>query len=63
MVPGEITIEFIDSGSGLELRQWEVVYAQGLRTIVALTELREGVTLSPALFIIEDQSPFDRREF
>jgi outer membrane lipoprotein-sorting protein len=63
LVPGEITIEFIDSGTGLELRQWEVVDAQGLRTIVALTEFREGVSLSPALFIIEDQSPFERREF
>ncbi len=63
MVPGEITIEFIDSGTGLELRQWEVIDAQGLRTIIALTEFREGVTLSPALFIIEDQNPFGRREF
>ncbi len=63
MVPGEITIEFLDSGTGLELRQWAIVDAQGLRTIIALTELREGVTLSPALFIIEDQNPFGRREF
>ncbi len=63
LAPGEITIEFIDSGTGLELRQWEVIDAQGLRTIIALTEFREGVTLSPALFIIEDQNPFGRQEF
>jgi outer membrane lipoprotein-sorting protein len=63
LAPGEITIEFLDSGTGLDLRQWEIVDAQGLRTLVALTELREGVTLSPALFIIEDQNPFGRREF
>nr|TFG54423.1 MAG: hypothetical protein E4H34_02620 [Hyphomicrobiales bacterium] len=63
MVPGEITIEFIDSGTNLELRQWEITDAQGLRTIIAVTELRKGVTLSPALFIIEDQNPFGRREF
>jgi len=63
LAPGEITIEFADSGTGLDLRQWEVIDAQGLRTIVVLTELREGVALSPALFIIEDQNPFGRREF
>ena len=63
LAPGEITIEFLDSGTGLDLRQWEIVDAQGLRTLIALTELRQGVTLSPALFIIEDQNPFGRREF
>ena len=63
MAPGEITIEFVDSGANLELRQWEVIDAQGLRTIIAVTELRKGVTLSPALFIIEDQNPFGRNEF
>ena len=63
LAPGQITIEFADTGAGLELRQWEVLDAQGLRTIVAITEMREGVTLSPALFIIEDRNPFGRREF
>jgi len=63
LAPGEITIEFVDSGTGLDLRQWEIIDAQGLRTIIVLTEFREGVTLSPALFIIEDQNPFGRREF
>lgn len=63
LAAGEITIEFVDSGTGLELRQWEVVDAQGLRTIVVLTELRNGVSLSPALFVIEDRNPFERREF
>lgn len=63
LAPGQITIQFADNGAELELRQWEVVDAQGLRTIVAVTGLREGVTLSPALFIIEDRDPFGRREF
>ena len=63
LAPGQITIEFADTGADLELRQWEVLDAQGLRTIVAVTELREGVTLSPALFIIEDRNPFGRQEF
>ena len=63
LVPGEITIQFVDSGTDLELRQWEIIDAQGLRTIIAVTDLRQGVTLSPALFIIEDQNPFTRREF
>jgi outer membrane lipoprotein-sorting protein len=63
MVPGQITIEFIDNGTNLDLRQWEIIDAQGLRTIIAVTELRKGVTLSPALFLIEDQNPFGRQEF
>ena len=63
LTPGEITIQFLDTGAGLELRQWEVLDAQGLRTIVAVTNLRQGISLSPALFIIEDQNPFGRREF
>ncbi len=41
-----------------------IVIQQALVDIViVLTEFREGVTLSPALFIIEDQNPFGRREF
>jgi outer membrane lipoprotein-sorting protein len=63
LAPGEITIQFVDSGTDLELRQWEIIDAHGLHTIIAVTALREGVTLSPALFIIEDQNPFMRREF
>jgi len=63
LAPGQITIQFADSGAALELRQWEVLDAQGLRTIVTVTDMREGVTLSPALFIIEDRNPFGRREF
>jgi outer membrane lipoprotein-sorting protein len=61
--PGEITLQFVDTGASLELRQWEVLDAQGLRTVIAVTDLREGVNLSPALFIIEDENPFGRREF
>ncbi len=63
LAQGEITLEFADNGADLELRQWEVIDAQGLRTLIAVTELRQGVTLSPALFVIEDQNPFGQREF
>jgi outer membrane lipoprotein-sorting protein len=63
LTPGEITLQFLDNGANLELRQWEVLDAQGLRTIVAVTNLREGISLAPALFIIEDENPFGRREF
>lgn len=63
LAPGQITIEFLDNGAGLELRQWEILDAQGLRTLVAITQMHEGVTLSPALFVIEDRNPFSRDEF
>jgi outer membrane lipoprotein-sorting protein len=63
LAQGEITLEFADTGTALELRQWEVTDAQGLRTLIAVTDLRQGVTLSPALFLIEDDNPFGRQEF
>jgi outer membrane lipoprotein-sorting protein len=58
---GAITLYFADDGSSLELRQWEVEDAQGLRTLVALHGLRQGVSLSPALFQIRELSPFQKR--
>jgi outer membrane lipoprotein-sorting protein len=58
---GQITLFFNDSGSSLELRQWEVVDAQGLRTLVALSNLKSGVTLAPRLFVIQDLTPFQQR--
>jgi outer membrane lipoprotein-sorting protein len=58
---GAISLFFADSGSGLELRQWEVLDAQGLRTQVALSSLKSGVNLNPRLFVIQDLSPFSQR--
>ena len=55
---GEITLVFADSGSSLELRQWEVLDAQGLRTLVALASLTEGVEIPARHFIIQDLDPF-----
>jgi outer membrane lipoprotein-sorting protein len=58
---GQITLFFADSGDSLELRQWEVLDAQGLRTMVALSGLKSGVTLNPRLFVIQDLNPFQQR--
>jgi outer membrane lipoprotein-sorting protein len=59
---GQITLTFADSGSALELRQWEVLDAQGMRTIVVVNDLKLGVDLPARLFVIEDLSPFSHRE-
>lgn len=59
---GQITLTFADTGTGLELRQWEVLDAQNLRTLVALTDLREDTEISPRLFVIHDLSPFQKRK-
>ena len=58
---GQITLLFADSGAGLELRQWDVVDAQNLHTLVALTELHAATDISPKLFVIQDLSPFQKR--
>lgn len=50
---GEITMIF--NSSPLELRQWVVRDAQGLKTTVALSETRANVSLNPELFVIEDE--------
>lgn len=59
---GQITLTFADSGGALELRQWEVLDAQGMRTIVVVNDLKPGVDLPPRLFVIEELSPFPHRE-
>jgi len=57
---GSITLTFADSGADLELRQWDVVDAQGMRTTVVLNEMREVADIPPRLFVIEDLSPFKK---
>jgi outer membrane lipoprotein-sorting protein len=46
---GNISIVFSDSG--LQLKQWTVVDAQGLATTVSLHNIQTGVTLQPELFL------------
>jgi outer membrane lipoprotein-sorting protein len=58
--PGRITLTLADSGSGLELRQWEVVDAQGTRTMVAINDMRQVADIPARLFVIEDLSPFKK---
>jgi outer membrane lipoprotein-sorting protein len=54
---GSITLTFADSGT-LELRQWEVLDAQGARTAVIVNEMRKVADIPARLFVIEDLSPF-----
>lgn len=56
---GSITLTFADSGQ-LELRQWNVVDAQGVRTTIALNEVRQDANIPPTMFVIQDLSPFKR---
>ena len=56
---GAITLVFADSGQ-LELRQWEVVDAQGTRTTIALNEVRQNANIPPTMFVIQELSPFKR---
>jgi outer membrane lipoprotein-sorting protein len=59
---GRITLTFADSGAAsLELRQWEVVDAQGSHTRIVVNEMH-GQRTSPGLFVIQDLSPFKERE-
>lgn len=46
---GSIDITFSDPG--LELKQWAVTDAQGLRTTVSIRDVQKGVSLQPDLFI------------
>jgi outer membrane lipoprotein-sorting protein len=58
---GSITLQFADSGGpGLELRQWEVLDAQGVRTKVVLNNLRQVTDIPPQKFVIQELSPFKR---
>jgi outer membrane lipoprotein-sorting protein len=59
---GELTLIFTDAGqqagaSGIELRQWVVVDAQGLMTQVGLSNIQEAERLDPKLFILNDPAP------
>ncbi|HMI97245.1 MAG TPA: outer-membrane lipoprotein carrier protein LolA [Micropepsaceae bacterium] len=57
---GRITLSFADSGTGLELRQWDVVDAQGSHTTIVVNEMRQAADIPARLFVIEDLSPFKR---
>ena len=57
---GRITLSFADSGAGLELRQWDVVDAQGSHTTIVVNDMREAADIPPRLFVIEDLSPFKK---
>ena len=59
---GSITLNFTDAGNVLELRQWDVVDAQGARTTVVVSEMRQVADLPARLFIIEDLSPFKKSD-
>ena len=56
---GSITLVFADTGQ-LELRQWEVVDAQGIRTTIALNDVRQDANIPPTMFVIQDLSPFKK---
>lgn len=49
---GELTLIFRDPG--LELRNWIIRDAQGYYTTIAVRDIREGVKIDPALFVIKD---------
>jgi len=57
---GSITLTMADSGGSLELRQWEVIDAQGAHTTVSLNGVREAADIPAKLFVIEDLSPFKK---
>jgi len=56
---GSITLILADSGQ-LELRQWEVVDAQGAHTTIALNNVRQDANIPANLFVIQELSPFKR---
>lgn len=55
---GSITLTFADSGQTLELRNWDVVDAQGGHTMVSVNEMRPVADIPARLFIIRELSPF-----
>jgi outer membrane lipoprotein-sorting protein len=59
---GSITLSFVDSAGGLELRQWDVVDAQGAHTNVIIGEMHPVADIPARLFVIEDLSPFKKNE-
>jgi outer membrane lipoprotein-sorting protein len=56
---GTITLVFEDVANRLNLRQWEVVDAQGLTTRVMLGEPKVNIALDPKLFVFNDDRPLD----
>ncbi len=54
---GSITLTFADSG-GLDLREWEVLDAQGQRTVILVNDVRQVADIPARLFVIEEMSPF-----
>ena len=57
---GSITLTLADSGGSLELRQWDVIDAQGARTTVSVNDMRQAADIPARLFVIEDLSPFKK---
>jgi outer membrane lipoprotein-sorting protein len=57
---GSITLTLADSGGNLELRQWDVVDAQGAHTTIVVNEMRPVADIPANLFVIRDLSPFKR---
>jgi outer membrane lipoprotein-sorting protein len=57
---GSITLILADSGGSLELRQWQVIDAQGARTTVSVNDMRQAADIPARLFVIEDLSPFKK---
>jgi outer membrane lipoprotein-sorting protein len=49
---GEITLVFEEPE--MTLRQWEVIDAQGRKTLIALSDHKYGMTLGPELFAVEE---------
>ena len=56
---GELTLIFSDPD--LTLIQWVITDAQGLQTTISLRDVKQGTKISPALFVVRDKNPFDRR--
>lgn len=54
---GQITLIFSDSGGALELRQWEVIDAQQMRTVVIVRNLQSGVDIPSSLFVVHRLGP------
>lgn len=52
LAQGELTLIFRDPG--LELRNWIIKDAQGYYTTIAVRDLKEGVKIDPAMFVIKD---------
>lgn len=57
---GNITFTFSDPG--IELRQWEIIDSQGLKTAVVLDDLQSGAVIPPALFVIHEPSSLKKSE-